>query len=95
LREVTLRRHPVGYSDHTIGKDAAFAAIAMGADAIEVHHSLPGAPRVQPWDKDFVQLKRIAEFAKAFALMTQPGKMLWGPMEQRPFVGRWQEDGKA
>lgn len=95
LRQETRRGRPVGYSDHTIGKDAALAAIAMGADALEVHHSLSGAPRVQPWDKDLVQLKRIAEFAKAFTMMTQPNRMLWAPGEARPYVGRWQEDGKA
>lgn len=89
LRENVLPHFSVGYSDHTIGKDAALAAIAMGADALEVHHSLSGAPRVQPWDKDLVQLKRIAEFAKAFTMMTQPNRMLWAPGEARPYVGRW------
>lgn len=82
-------QHAVGYSDHTIGKDAALTAMAMGADAIEVHHSLSGAPRVKPWDKDLVQLKRIAEFAKSYALLTQPNRMLWTPGEARPYVDRW------
>ena len=34
--------HPVGFSDHTQGTDAALVAAALGADAIEKHVKLDG-----------------------------------------------------
>ncbi len=40
---VTLRETfelPVGYSDHTIGKDVALAAVALGAKVVEKHFTL-------------------------------------------------------
>ncbi|MBI5631831.1 MAG: N-acetylneuraminate synthase [Elusimicrobia bacterium] len=42
----TLRRHfsvPIGYSDHTVGVEAAVAAVAMGACIIEKHLTLDRA----------------------------------------------------
>ena len=45
---------PVGLSDHTIGRDAAVAAVALGADAIEKHFtidpSLPGPDQAVSMD---------------------------------------------
>lgn len=32
--------HPIGYSDHTLGLDAALAAVAMGAQVVEKHFTL-------------------------------------------------------
>ena len=81
---------PVGYSDHTIGKDTALAAIGMRVPAVEVHHSLHGAPRCQPWDKDLVQLKRIGEFARSVERMHAPKDTFRAPGEKRKYVGRWQ-----
>lgn len=45
---------PVGLSDHTIGRDAAVAAVALGADVIEKHFtvdpSLPGPDQAMSMD---------------------------------------------
>jgi sialic acid synthase SpsE len=45
---------PVGLSDHTIGRDAAVAAVALGADVIEKHftidRSLPGPDHAMSMD---------------------------------------------
>jgi hypothetical protein len=71
-------------------REMTIAAIAMGAAAIEVHHSLPGAPRMMPWDKDLQQLTRIGEFARTFQKLTKPGPMVKAPGEERKFIGRWQ-----
>ena len=81
---------PVGYSDHTIGKDAALAAVGARVHVLEVHHSLPGAPRVMPWDKTLLDIKRIGEFARSVDRMYTPGEMVKSPGEKRPYVGRWQ-----
>ena len=81
---------PVGYSDHTIGKTAALAALGMGVSALEVHHSLPGAPRRNAWDKDLIDLRVIAEFNRTVARMRQPQPMVKAPGEERKYVGRWQ-----
>tara|TARA_Y100001934_G_scaffold260165_2_gene332155 strand:- start:1958 stop:2971 length:1014 start_codon:yes stop_codon:yes gene_type:complete len=40
MRELSTLGHPVGYSDHTIGIDAAPIAVALGARVIEKHFTL-------------------------------------------------------
>jgi N,N'-diacetyllegionaminate synthase len=52
---------PVGLSDHTIGRDAAVAAVALGADIIEKHftidRSLPGPDHAMSMEPtEFVEL---------------------------------------
>jgi sialic acid synthase SpsE len=47
---------PVGLSDHTIGRDAAVAAVALGADIVEKHftvdRSLPGPDHAMSTEPD-------------------------------------------
>jgi len=70
-------QHRIGYSDHTIGIDAAVAAVALGATVIEKHFtlskSLPGTDHVvsatPPEFKDMVQRIRRIE-----VLLGQPVK---------------------
>lgn len=81
---------PVGYSDHTIGKEAALAAIGMRVPVLEVHHALPGSPRQQPWDKSLQDLRRLGEFARSVERMHAPHPIVKPPGEKRPYVGRWQ-----
>jgi sialic acid synthase SpsE len=82
---------PAGYSDHTAGIHAPLAAIARGAEAVEVHSVARGdVPRRCAWDKDLDDLTTLVMFRDAMDKMLAPGRMLWEPQEQRPFVGRWQ-----
>lgn len=63
----TLREHfgvPVGLSDHSIGRDAAVAAVALGADIIEKHftidRTLPGPDQAMSMEPgDFADLVRV------------------------------------
>ena len=52
---------PVGLSDHTLGRDAAVAAVALGADVVEKHftvdRSLPGPDHAMSMEpEDFAEL---------------------------------------
>jgi sialic acid synthase SpsE len=52
---------PVGLSDHTIGRDAAVAAVALGADIVEKHftvdRSLPGPDHAMSMEpREFLEL---------------------------------------
>ncbi len=69
---ITLRdafHLPVGYSDHTIGKDVAVAAIALGATIIEKHftldHNMEGPDHIASTEpkafKELVACLRIVE----------------------------------
>jgi N,N'-diacetyllegionaminate synthase len=66
---VTLRerfRVPVGLSDHSIGRDAAVAAVALGADIVEKHftvdRTLPGPDHAMSMEPDdFAQMVRVLE----------------------------------
>jgi N,N'-diacetyllegionaminate synthase len=79
-------RVPVGYSDHTVGLDAAGVAIAMGAAAVEVH---VGTRRVQPWDKSVEDMAVLCAVAQHTSELRQfdPLEAIEAP---RPFIGRWQ-----
>lgn len=54
-------QHHVGYSDHTIGIQAALTAVALGAEAIEKHFTLdknlPGTDHILSADPD--ELRRL------------------------------------
>lgn len=62
---------PVGFSDHTLGREAAIAAVALGASIVEKHltldRSLPGPDHVSSLDPKefgaFVESIRIASAA--------------------------------
>lgn len=57
-----------GYSDHTIGLDAAQILLARGAVAVEKHFSLPTSPRRQPWDMTPEQVRTLREWAHTCAI---------------------------
>lgn len=62
---------PVGYSDHTLGRDIAVAAVALGANVVEKHvtldRSLPGPDQqasVEPKElRQLIQSIRVVESA--------------------------------
>lgn len=64
---ITLRdafHLPVGYSDHTIGRDVAVAAVAMGAKIIEKHFTLE-CDMEGPDHKASTEPKEFAELVNA------------------------------
>lgn len=71
----TLRKHfdvPIGYSDHTIGTEAAVAAVAMGACIVEKHFTLdkgmPGPDHKASLEPDELasMVRQIRNVEKAF-----------------------------
>lgn len=80
---------PSGYSDHTCGADAPIYAVSQRVSVVEVHHSLPAAPRFLSWDKNFQQLRRICQFRDSASGMTLVHPMVRPPGEERQYVGRW------
>jgi sialic acid synthase SpsE len=71
---------PVGLSDHTIGRDAAVAALALGAAALEKHftidRSLPGPDQAMSMEP--------APFAEMIDVLRRLGRGGLGSGEKRP-----------
>jgi N-acetylneuraminate synthase len=73
---------PVGFSDHTLGSFAAFAAVAIGANLFEKHftvsRSLPGPDQqgsMEPAElADLVRGIRAIERARGATKAVQPGE---------------------
>jgi sialic acid synthase SpsE len=65
MRWLSSFTESVGYSDHTIGLEAAEVAIAMGARYVEKHLCLGknGPGRVMAWDMTPTELAELARFA--------------------------------
>ncbi|MBL4938138.1 N-acetylneuraminate synthase [Clostridium sp. YIM B02515] len=64
---ITLRnafKLPVGYSDHTLGIEAAVAAVALGADVIEKHFTLDKSME-GPDHKASLDPEELKEFVRA------------------------------
>jgi sialic acid synthase SpsE len=80
----------VGYSDHTVGLDAAKAAMVCDVSCVEVH--LRGKRR-QAWDKSPGDLRELTRWRDAVAAMDTPRQMAWLESDTRPFLGRWQYGG--
>jgi N,N'-diacetyllegionaminate synthase len=61
--KTTFPHYHIGYSDHTIGVQAALAAVALGAEVIEKHFtldkSLPGTDHILSADPD--ELKQLVK----------------------------------
>ncbi len=83
---------PIGFSDHTIGPDAAVMAIAMGAQIIEKHFMLePGCPDEAVSVTPEVLRGYIATIRRAELMMGSGEKVLQtGEEEMRKVArGRW------
>ncbi len=85
----------VGYSDHTVGNDAAKLAIALGAAYVEKHFCLSRdgtLGRSNPWDMTPDDLREICGFSQRAEQLLGDGSLIVSAqeLENRPrFVGRW------
>jgi N,N'-diacetyllegionaminate synthase len=75
-----------GYSDHTVGVEVPKAAIAKGADVVEVHVTIPGA-RQMAWDKTVEQFRDLRAYAEFIDTITRPSV---SDFALSAFLGRWQ-----
>lgn len=80
---------PVGFSDHTIGNDAALLALADGVDLLEMHVSDADCPRTSAWDKTPADLAQLTTFREAVQMMRRLRPMMPAKADRRPYVGRW------
>ena len=78
----------VGYSDHTSGVSAPSAAMAVGAEVVEIHVADPSGPRFKEWDRSLEELIKLVDFRDDLARMMTLRPM-GNPEGERPFVGRW------
>ncbi|MFA5410237.1 MAG: N-acetylneuraminate synthase family protein [Candidatus Omnitrophota bacterium] len=84
----------VGYSDHTLGVEAAQVAVAMGAKIIEKHFTLRKDP-----NNVFSQISVLPEGLKAICDFAKKYEALYGEKEaklseeeianRKKFIGRW------
>lgn len=70
-----------GWSDHGVGLSACYRALALGAQMLEVHFTLPGKSRELAFDKTPTEIRMLRKFAEDCATMTS------GVSEQ--FRTRW------
>ncbi len=90
LDDVTLQMQFYdGWSDHCIGIDVAKAAIAMGAQYLEKHVTLPYAPRQCAWDATMQQIRELRDYAEFIERITTGTAPDLTEARQR-FIGRWQ-----
>jgi sialic acid synthase SpsE len=84
-----LHWREVGYSDHTVGLDAARAALAQPRlPVLEVHVSHHEAPRHNVWDKSFSDLATLVSWRETVATLFSDPPESADPA--RAYVGRWQ-----
>lgn len=78
----------VGYSDHTVGVEAAIAAVALGATIIEKHFTLSKTYsdfRDHKLSADPTELKIISESIKRVAAMRGDGEKVITPSEMENY----------
>lgn len=89
----------VGFSDHSLGLDAAKMAIVLGATHVERHSALGtrGPGRVNPWDTTPEQWEELVRFRDGFlAAWGAPGVPLSEAefASRARFIGRWRRGGQ-
>lgn len=87
LRRITalgdLCGYPVGFSDHTVGSDAARLAVALGGCLVEKHftldHCLPGPDHAMSADP--AQFRELVSAIRATEVMLGSGSLEYNPVE--------------
>jgi N-acetylneuraminate synthase/N,N'-diacetyllegionaminate synthase len=76
--------YPIGFSDHTIGADAAVVAVALGATVIEKHftldHNLPGPDHAMSATPD--QFRELVAAVRKAETMLGNGSFDYNPAEE-------------
>lgn len=85
---------PVGFSDHTLGTDAARLAIALGAEIVEKHftlsRALPGKDQaISGEPAEFVELRRWAETVETLRGTAHPRPSAAEEELRAVYVGKW------
>jgi sialic acid synthase SpsE len=95
-RILWLRRFTdsVGFSDHSLGLEAAKMAAVMGVAFIERHTCLSprGPGRVNPWDTTPEQWEELVRYVERVERVMGPGRAELSEAElaaRRRFIGRW------
>lgn len=75
--------YPIGFSDHTVGSEAARIAVALGACLVEKHftldHCLPGPDHAMSADP--IQFRELVSVIRATELMLGSGFLEYNPAE--------------
>jgi sialic acid synthase SpsE len=85
---------PAGFSDHTLGTEAAKLAIALGAEVVEKHfttsRTLPGKDQtVSGEPEEFAEIRRWAEAVERMQGTAHPGLSPEEAAMRQVYVGKW------
>jgi len=101
-RMVWLRQYcdSVGFSDHSVGIEAAKMALVLGAEYIERHTCLgrDGPGRVNPWDTTPEQWKELVKYRDIAKNAWGEGDIPLVEEEMRArhrFIGRWKGGSRS
>lgn len=85
---------PAGFSDHTLGTEAAKLAVALGAEVVEKHfttsRTLPGKDQAVSCEPaEFTEIRRWAEAVERMRGVSSPGLSPEETAMRELYVGKW------